>query len=196
MIDRFVLVSSLVLLAAGCSDKGSEDTGPVNTAPVAEAGDNTTQPADSIVELDGRSSYDAEGDALIYHWTFDSVPAGSNIQSLEMPFVRNDNRAAGTTTFQPDALGTFVVKLEVNDGKLSSVPDFLVVTTQAPDAQPVAKAGDDLSAEVGQVLTLDGSSSFDSEGRALGYEWLLVEAWESEWQPVGGLACRSILTDR
>ena len=173
-------LASAFLLLASCSDKGS-DTGSDlgNTAPVAEAGENIALAADATVELDGRASYDAEGDNLTYHWSFDRVPEGSELATLEMPFVRNDNGGASTSSFAPDAMGTFVIRLEVGDGKVRSSPDFVVVTAQEPESRPVAAAGTDREAEVGQTLQLDGSSSYDLQGRTLSFAWILVEAPEA-----------------
>ena len=173
------LVSALLLLAS-CSGKGSDTAAASgNTAPVAEAGENIALAADATVELDGRASYDAEGDNLTYHWSFDRVPEGSELASREMPFARNDNGGASTSSFTPDAMGTFVIRLEVGDGKVRSSPDFVVVTAQDPESRPVASAGSDRVVEVGETLELDGSASYDLQGRTLSYAWILVEAPEA-----------------
>jgi len=169
-----------IILWAGCSGKSS-DTGAAlgNTAPVAEAGENIALAADATVELDGRASYDVEGDQLTFHWSFDRVPEGSELASQEMPFVRNDNRSASTSSFTPDVMGTFVIQLVVGDGKTRSAPDFVVVTAQDPESRPVAAAGMDQTAEVGETLQLDGSASYDLQGRPLSYIWSLVEVPEA-----------------
>ncbi len=159
---------------------GSDDTGVVipNGIPVAEAGSDQAGPADSIVELDGRASFDPDGDTLAFHWDFDHVPEGSTLGGTERAagFSRNGSADAGQTTFIPDVQGTYVVSLVVNDGKDDSPPDFVVVTAEAPAGQPVAVAGADLAGAVSETITLDGSGSYDPFGRDLTYTWTLVES--------------------
>ena len=91
----------------------------VNDAPLANAGDAITQPADQKVTLDGRASYDKNGDSLEYHWTFDFLPSGSALHEKTAPFSVN-HTDEGSTSFQPDSVGTYIVKLEVFDGQLYS----------------------------------------------------------------------------
>ncbi len=176
-MSRTVWISLTLLVA--CGGKQQDTAGQNNTAPVASAGDNVTIEADQGVSLDGRASFDSDGDTLTYHWSFDRVPEGSNVLNLEQPFTQNNNRNSSTTTFHPDAVGTFVVSLEVDDGSVRSAADFVVVTAQVPGTRPVAQAGIDLLLEVGVTATLDGSRSYDAAGRSLSYLWSIVEVPEA-----------------
>ena len=169
---------SLTLLVA-CGGKQQDTAAQDNVAPVANAGENVTIEADRGVNLDGRASFDSDGDLLTYHWSFDRVPEGSNVMDLEMPFTQNNSRDASTTIFHPDAVGTFVVSLEVEDGASRSAADFVVVTAQVPGSRPVAQAGSDLQLEVGTTVTLDGSGSYDMAGRGLSYAWSVVDVPEA-----------------
>lgn len=163
-----------IALAAGC--KGG-DTAPVeiNTPPIADAGSNVNQPADRTVNLDGRASYDADaGDVLRYHWSFDSVPEGSALKDREAPFSANAD-TSGVTSFQPDRVGVYIVKLVVDDGTATSDPDYVVVTTSEPEQVPVANAGPDITVELGASATVNGGGSYDPLGGSLTYTWTLVD---------------------
>ncbi|MBI3893979.1 MAG: HYR domain-containing protein, partial [Candidatus Wallbacteria bacterium] len=87
-----------------------------NNAPVAEAGsDRTIQCASASgasVTLDGRGSSDFDGDTLTYTWTgpFGTVTGAT-------PTVQLGN-------------GANTIALVVNDGKINSIPDIVVVTVQ------------------------------------------------------------------
>jgi hypothetical protein len=86
-------------------------------------------------------------------------------------------------TFVVDRPGLYQVQLIVNDGALSSAAD--VVDVQTVNSAPVANAGADQSAYVGQTVTLDGSASTDVDGNALGYVWALTS------RPAGSAAAVS-----
>jgi hypothetical protein len=171
-----------LLAAAACigdsekvTDSGKAGGGSSNTAPVADAGQPISQTADTAVQLNGTGSLDADGDALTYIWSFDSVPEGSSLPSMESPFSKNHTTDASAPTFTADRVGTYIVKLVVNDGKLDSVADYVIVTVSEPENLPVADAGPDLSAEAGAAVTLDGTDSYDPLARPLTYTWTLVD---------------------
>lgn len=183
MIQRITSLTWLALLTACTGDKdsgtgtgGSSSGGTTgNQAPIADAGSDVTQETADTVSLDGRGSYDPEGDSITFHWSFDRVPAESAIESTASPFSVN-NTTDNTTSFHPDAVGTYVVALVVEDeeGKRSS-PDYVIITI-ADAEKPVANAGSDQSGAVGATYALDGSSSYDAGGRPLTYAWTLASA--------------------
>lgn len=92
-----------------------------NAAPVANAGPAQTIVAGSTVALDGSGSTDANGDALTASWSITSKPAGS-VASLSNP-------SAAKTTFVAYMAGVYIASLVVNDGKVSSAPSTVAVTT-------------------------------------------------------------------
>jgi len=77
----------------------------------------------ATIELDGSASTDADGDALIYTWVLSSQPVGSAAT------IANAN--AAKPTFVPDVAGTYVATLVVNDGKVTSAPANVTITTDA-----------------------------------------------------------------
>ena len=91
-----------------------------NQAPVADAGDNQSVDVGAEVELDGRGSYDPDGDALYYQWT---QTGGTDVEL--------DGANTSTTTFNANAAGEFYFQLVVTDGQLSSAPDEVRVTVAA-----------------------------------------------------------------
>jgi hypothetical protein len=60
----------------------------------------------------------------------------------------------------------------VNDGRLDSESDSLTVTTG--NTRPVADAGPDQTATVGETVFLDGTASYDADGDALSFLWSLL----------------------
>ena len=67
----------------------------------------------------------------------------------------------------------------VNDGKEDSVIDTVTITS---NAAPVSNAGVDQTTVLGNVVTLDGSSSFDLDGDTLTYSWSIAS------KPTGSIA--------
>jgi beta propeller repeat protein len=90
-----------------------------NVAPVADAGRSGTSVVGQTVTLDGRASYDANGDALTYQWGFTFLPEGSAAAIFEP--------TAAVTTFVPDLPGLYVVQLVVSDGMFNSDPSTIQV---------------------------------------------------------------------
>lgn len=98
-----------------------------NLAPTADAGPNQAVLVGDTVELDGRASSDANGDALRYAWTIDSKPIGS-LANIAAP-------NSELTNFVPDIAGTYNVQLVVNDLLLTSDPDYAeIVVISVEDA--------------------------------------------------------------
>jgi hypothetical protein len=136
----------------------------VNSAPVASAGPDQTAPVGQTITLNGGGSSDVDGDALTFTWTLATRPAGSS--------AALSSTSAVQPTFVIDRAGLYQVRLSVSDGAVSSAAD--VVDVQTENSAPVANAGSDQAAVVGQTVTLDGSGSTDVDGNALTYVWALT----------------------
>lgn len=175
--NRFALLGVVALAPlAACSKDPGTGEGSGNLAPVASPAKDVTQPAEQMVSLDGRGSYDPEGDTIWFLWSFDSVPDGSRLGAATAPFSANHDES-GVTTFYPDKVGVYVVKLVVTDGRLESDPVYTVIDASTPEQLPLANAGLDQSVAVGDRVDLDGSLSSDPlSGRngPLTYTWAMV----------------------
>ncbi|MGH8582471.1 MAG: PKD domain-containing protein, partial [Gammaproteobacteria bacterium] len=135
-----------------------------NSAPVADAGPDQSVFVNTLVQLDGGGSRDVDGDTLTYRWSLLNKPAGSTA------VLANDQ--AVNPSFTVDKPGSYTVQLIVNDGTVDGAPDQTVVSTQ--NSRPVADAGDDQTAIVGNTVTLDGNGSQDADGDNLSFAWSLI----------------------
>jgi RHS repeat-associated protein len=132
-----------------------------NSRPIAYAGPDQTITLGGHVFLDGRGSSDIDGDPLIYRWRIISKPQNSTA-ALDLP-------ATSQPTFIADKPGSYTIELIVNDGALDSNADQVIITTE--NSRPVADAGPDIEAFVGDMVHLDGSNSFDADNDPLTYQW-------------------------
>jgi hypothetical protein len=135
----------------------------LNSPPVADAGqDQSFSTTPVTIQLNGRQSYDPDGDPLNYLWSIVSMPPESSTNL-------SDN-AISTPTFVADSLGTYIVQLIVSDDMgLSSNPDKVIITSG--NVKPVAKAGFNQVVLVGEDVLLDGSGSYDANNDPLTYSW-------------------------
>jgi hypothetical protein len=92
-----------------------------NFTPVANAGADQTVNTGSVVNLTGTNSSDADGDTLTYYWSIER-PEGSTTPL-------SYNSTAGWAQFTPDIDGIYTLTLIVNDGKVNSAPDTVVITS-------------------------------------------------------------------
>lgn len=139
-----------------------------NSVPVANAGSNREANTYEIVYLDGSKSLDANGDRLTYSWSFVARPEGSN-SVLE----NKDNKLS---SFTPDTDGNYTVRLIVDDGQSSSIPDNVLITATTANSQPLANAGEDqVQFELSEII-LDASDSSDVDGDQLYYQWSIQSA--------------------
>ena len=63
----------------------------------------------------------------------------------------------------------------MSDGDHRSRQDIVVITVEAENKTPIARAGADQTVSVGSNVTLDGGDSSDPEGQALSYAWEIVQ---------------------
>ena len=87
-----------------------------NTAPLANAGPDQNVATGSVVTLNGSGSSDSNGDTLTYSWSFTSKAATST--------AILSGATTTSPTFTADKAGSYVIKLIVNDGTVSSTADI------------------------------------------------------------------------
>ena len=173
----------LAILVAndGRSDSGSATVTIVastgNLAPVAIAGPAQTVAPATKVTLDGTASFDSNNDFITYKWTMISKPDTS---AAVLGFDTSSK-----PTFTADLSGTYVVSLQVYDGKLYSNVATSVITAAVGNRKPTANAGVNQSVNTGSEVTLDGTLSSDPDFDSLSYEWILVA------KPIGSVASLS-----
>ena len=134
-----------------------------NDAPTANAGPDQSASEEGVVTLSGGGT-DPEGESLTYVWTQTSGPAVTMQDppsASQLKFVTPNRKANYRLTFS----------LTVNDGVQNSAADTVRVSVSAVDQRPKAEAGQSQSVVFGELVTLDGSGSFDPEGERLTYEW-------------------------
>ena len=135
----------------------------VNHAPTANAGQNQELTLGSTVTLNGNASTDPDNDILTYFWVKASGP---------------QETLTGANTAQPSfvagSVGTYVFNLTVNDGKVNSTPSSVTITIVAQNTSPVANAGQDMHAYVGDDVVLDASGSYDPDNDGITFTWTQV----------------------
>lgn len=136
-----------------------------NVGPVADAGPDRDAGVGTSVSMDGTGSFDPDGGALSFVWTFQSVPAGSSLTNADIV-----GATTATPSFTPDVPGAFVLALDVSDGELND-GDTATVTAVLP---PVADAGPDQQVLTGTLVTQDASASFDPDGDLITFTWSVV----------------------
>ena len=133
----------------------------INVMPIADAGLDQSVFVNDTVFLDGTTSWDPDGDAITFSWSFASKPVGSA--------ATLNNTSSATPNFVVDIAGTYVLSLIVNDGVLNSNTDNITISTI--NVTPIAEAGNDQSVTVGDIVTLDATGSSDPDGDQLTYSW-------------------------
>jgi hypothetical protein len=137
----------------------------VNKAPLANAGPNESVAENGKFMLDGSKSTDPDNDALNYQWT---APDGIILSSLTIP-----NPTFVAPEVNSDTYYTF--SLVVNDGKLNSQVDKIIVKVEQINKMPVANSGSDQTFYQAGLVTLNGLGSFDPDLDAISYHWMAPE---------------------
>jgi hypothetical protein len=136
-----------------------------NTAPVAAAGDDQSLILlGSTVQLNGSTSYDTDGDAITFLWSFTSRPGGS-AAALSDP-------TAAKPTFVADLYGKYELSLTVTDPFGANATDTVIVSFE--NVKPVANAGANQAVVAPSTVLLDGTASSDANGDPLTYQWNMV----------------------
>ena len=137
--------------------------------PVADAGPDSTVPLNQPVTLDGTGSSDPDNDPLTFAWTIQRLVNGVPGDAVTVT-------AADTAfpTFTPDAQGSYLATLIVNDGTFDSLPDTAVITTDVvppvlnfpitPDQGTIGEDEGEITLECGSDSFPDPTAQDDVEG--------------------------------
>ena len=129
-----------------------------NVPPVAEAGDDQAVEVGTTVSFDGSASRDEDGTIVSYSWNFGD---GNSAMGVTISNVYGE-------------AGVYEVTLIVTDDDGDTGSDTLTVAVTPPapsNIPPVAKAGSDRSALIGEEISFDGSASTDADGTIASYSW-------------------------
>lgn len=137
-----------------------------NHCPAANAGLDLPVLINETATLDATGSSDADGDRITFAWSLISAPDGSSVEIADPSAMR--------TTFEPDQIGDYVFQVEVTDARGSVMTDTVRYSTA--NTLPVAHAGDDLRANVGEWVALSSQRSFDMDNEVLKFQWRLIDA--------------------
>jgi hypothetical protein len=147
-----------------------------NLPPVALAGPDQGAEVRTLATFDGRESYDPELKDLEYRWTLEDAPDASRRTSADI-FDADEAQAQ----FIADVAGNYVFGLQVKDEFVWSEKDYVGLVVVSDNRAPIAQASD--PGNPSEVLTpcqsidpivLNGTRSWDPEGKAITYEWGLV----------------------
>lgn len=125
----------------------------VNTPPLVNAGLDQNVVENENVLLSATAS-DSDGTVVSYEWK-----EGAMTLSTESLFLKSDF-----------TLGTHTLTITVTDDDGATATDTVIVTVGVANILPIAHAGNYQTVLVGTSVTLT-SSSTDSDGTIVGYEW-------------------------
>ncbi len=148
-----------------------------NQTPVADTSASTTFliAGGNYPTLDGRHSYDPDGDLLSYQWSFISSTNGSK------PSISRSNTSLAT--LNTNTPGVYAVALVVSDG-LKSNTEYLLITVRG-NQPPIADASlTDTFGLTGLPINLNGIRSRDADGDTLTYKWEILTSTNESPMPV------------
>ncbi|MFK8029447.1 MAG: PKD domain-containing protein [Gammaproteobacteria bacterium] len=137
----------------------------VNRCPQAHAGYDTPIVLNQRIPLDASRTVDMDGQRLTFDWRLVKGPTGSGVDIEDASSLR--------TGFTPDLAGDYVFELMVTDSKGGTATDTVTFSTN--NVPPVARAGANRTAHLGEMVALNASRSYDLDNDVLAYQWTMVE---------------------
>jgi PKD repeat protein len=139
-----------------------------NVPPNADAGPDQFVRTGEEARLDGSASADPDGgpDALTFDWSLISVPPGSNLTTIDLL-----DPATATPGLVPDVEGTYISRLEVDDGQATDSDNTAVV---ADDTPPLIVFLDPTDEEVVDTTTPAFQIGYSDAGSGLDFSSFLL----------------------
>ncbi|OOY56359.1 hypothetical protein BOW07_06830 [Solemya velum gill symbiont] len=178
-MNLILLLATMLLMLSACGGGGGGGSTPVaNIIPNAVAGGDQQVTEGDSVTLDGTESSDPDGNITGYVW---QQIAGTSVGSL------NDAGEGKVSFTAPNGDHDLTFQLTVTDNDTANDTDTVNVAVSAQSVSnlaPTANAGDDIFADEGDVVSLDGRASSDSDGTVDHYQWSLFNKDTGESDPV------------
>jgi PKD repeat protein len=127
----------------------------VNSIPIADAGEPLTGAPGEEITFDGSHSFDPDGEIREFFWAF------GDGQTAEGKIVSHTYKKSGTYT----------AMLTVSDNTGHESATSYDVASVFINSPPVAITRSNILASPGQMITFDGSKSYDPDGKTLSYQW-------------------------
>lgn len=127
----------------------------LNVPPVAVHPNDLRLAPGEEYTFDASSSYDSDGSIVEYIWDFGDA-------------VKKEGKIVKYTYSRA---GKFNAKLMVKDNSISPCNTAVAQISVWVNLAPIASAGNDMAASVGQRVTFDGRSSRDDDGSIADYLW-------------------------
>jgi len=139
---------------------------PENQAPIANAGINLSTDENTLISLNGSASNDPDGSIVSYSWVQTSGTRAA---------ITNASLAtASITAPEVDADTQLGFKLTVTDNEGETATDTMIVSILNVNKAPTAVAGNNFSSDENTQVTLDGSTSSDTDGTISSYSWTQI----------------------
>jgi YD repeat-containing protein len=138
-----------------------------NELPTAVAGDDQTVNAGVTVIMDGKDSFDNDGNIMQYQWvqlsgTSVSLQKLGSVASFTAPTVTEDT----VLSFQ-------LTVLDNNEAPATDVVNITIkATVTGENIPPVAAAGNNVIVKPEVSVTLTGGNSTDPDGSIVSYHWV------------------------
>ena len=166
-----VLSIALLVASAACRGEFAVDPPVARATPLAHAGTGSRVLVGSSVEVDGRGSYDPDGELSSYFWTLAAKPATSKaaLADVNVPM----------TSLVLDAVGGYELQLRVTDD--DGLVDTSWVTMVAEAPRITVNAGADAATQWRTTVQLAGSYAVEGGVPA-------TVSWSFASQPPGSTA--------
>jgi hypothetical protein len=148
---------------------------PANDSPTANAGPDQTVHEGSQVVINAANSFDPDGDSLTFFWS-----------QLEGPAVTLSDQNSMQPTFTAPDVGAdnacLLFQITVTDPDSLVSYDTCIVNITWINDPPVADAGNDQTVYEGELVTLNGANSYDSD------DGIAVITWAQTGGPLVNLS--------